>query len=1236
MKRKIVWSLLMLVVLVGASLKYTRSAYSSSSKQRMAALRAVPATSSLILPVATTFDVDRTDDTAAATVCSALPNDCSLRGAIIAANADPSVSPVTINLQPATTYNLTLANATQENAAATGDLDITTSFHSVTIVGGGSSGPNATIIDAAGLNTGSMRDRAFHITMPGANVTFQDLVIQNGRAADNGTFGASTNPTAQNTDRAGGGILNNGGRVTLTNVTVQSCQALGKGDTIVNNPNALDAMGGGLASLGIGNVIITGSPLTANTAQGDNGGNFNNGNGSGARGGSIYFEGGTLNISGSRILLSSAIGGIGGNGPGNQTNGGAGGASYGGGAYLAGTISINNSTFESCAAVGGNAGTGQNSGNFGGESGGGGIYSLGSLTVTNSTFDLDSSTGGRGGDAFGPDCFGAHIAFDGGAARGGAILAGNGSLIINTATFANNSANGGNGGDGGETNGGGCAGSQHGAGGLAHGGAITNLNAATVNIEHATISLNNAQAGNSGVNQGGANSPARLVAEGTGGGIRVAPGSSVTLENTIIAGNTAANGTGNTSGAPTAGPNVDGAVTSNGHNLLGNAAEATGFTGVGDQTGANPMLAPLADNGGPTWTMALSLSSPAVDAGVAAGATFDQRGLARTFNQTSVPDAATSDGTDIGAFELQPLCSLTCPGDVTVPNDPDTCAAVVTYTAPSGSECGTVTCDHPSGTSFAVGDTIVTCTSSVGPTCTFKVTVTDSQAPVLNGVPADATVECSDVPAAPVVTGSDNCDSSLTVQFTQTRADGSCPNNYTLTRTWTVTDNAGNTTSKSQIITVQDTTAPVLSAAPPDVTVECDSVPAAATLTATDNCDSNVTVQMTQTRVDGSCPSNYTLTRTWTATDSCGNHSSKTQVITVRDTTKPNFVTPPTNHSAFADANCQAPMPDFTAGVVTSDNCSTVSLSQSPAVGTPMPVGHNPVQVTATDACGNATSVTVFFDVIDNTPPVISCPSSITLETCDAMGAIVGFPTPTATDNCGVASVTTNPPSGSTFPIGATTVIATAFDAAGNSSTCSFTVTVLGARGTKQNVLDELKALRATVTNKEDREKLDSAILHLTASLNPQYWIDQSHVKPQYGDKVFDQEEEAVEALRDLLKYNAAEEGDKHDAHGEGEHSDNRHDRDRDDRNDRKDRDHRASSIPETIVRGLISRIVCADRILAQVAINDAVSHGGNAKDIAKAKKKLADGDHDALKKKYEGAIEDYEEAWQVFNKKDD
>jgi hypothetical protein len=721
MKRKIAPSLLTLVVLVGAFLS-TQSASSSSTKPK--AFNSTPA-------LVTTLDVDRTDDTAvaAATACTAAANDCSLRGAIIKSNTSPSVDPVIINLQPATTYGLTLTNATQENAAATGDLDITTSKHSVTITGGGSSGPNATTITAAMLNTATRRDRVFHITASNVTVTFRGVIIRSGQAADDGTSGASTNPTAQNANRAGGGILNNGGRVTLTTVTLQSCQVLGKGDSLVNEHTTLDAHGGGLASLGAtGNVIITDSTLVSNTATGGNGGIFNNGAGSNAKGGSIYFEGGTLTIDGSRIEKSSATGGNGGNQDQNgQTNGGFGGSAQGGGVWVGGgTASFTNTTFKSTVATGGNSGTGGNAANPGGNADGGGLYSLGNVKLLNSTFHLAGANGGHGGNAFGSTCLGGHTGGDGGGARGGAIFADGGSLIVNTATFANNFVMGGKGGDGGQTNGGLNCG-MHGAGGLAQGGAITN-NAATVNIKHGTISLNNAKAGNTGVNQGGANKPPRPAAEGTGGGIRVGP-ASVTLEGTIVSGNTAANGAGDISGAPIAGPNVDGNVTSNGHNLLGVTTEASGFSGPGDKLGANPMLAALANNGGPTQTMELLAGSGAIDAGVAAGASFDQRGLPRTFNDPGVANAPTSDGTDIGAFERQSLCTLCCPNNITVPNDRGQTGAVVNYANPPGTGCGRVKCDRASGSFFPIGETIVTCNSSAGPACSFKVTVERTLAP---------------------------------------------------------------------------------------------------------------------------------------------------------------------------------------------------------------------------------------------------------------------------------------------------------------------------------------------------------------------------------------------------------------------------------------------------------------------------------------------------------------------------
>ncbi|HKO97449.1 MAG TPA: choice-of-anchor Q domain-containing protein [Pyrinomonadaceae bacterium] len=778
MKRQVVWSLLPLVVLVGAVLSYTPSASSTSSNQLTLTPQVASGTFNLFMPLPINLDVDRTDDTAAATACTAAPNDCSLRGAVIAANADLGADPVIINLQAATTYNLDLANATQENAAVTGDLDITTTLHSVTIVGGGPS----TIIDAAGLTSGNMRDRAFQITGPAVTAIFEDLAIQNGQAADDGSSGASTNPATQNATRVGGCILNGagydpvtllavsgGGSVTLTNVVVENCTILGKGDDQINQHRTLDAYGGGLASIGLtGNVSITDSTFTGNTALGGNGGNFNNGNASNAKGGSIYIEGGALNINLSRIEASQANGGNGGSVEQDfHNNGGAGGFAQGGGVWIGpATATINNTTFEDTEANGGPSGTGGNGVNPGGNADGGGLFSLGTTTVTNSTFHLGEANGGDGGDAFGPTCIGGHMAGDGGGGRGGAIFADGGTMTINTATFNGNLATGGNGGDGGQNDGGLNCG-NHGAGGLAHGGAITNANTATLNIKHGTISGNNAQAGNTGVNTPGVNKPARLVAEGTGGGIRVGSGS-VTLENTIIAGNTAANGLGDTTGAPIPGPDVDGAVNSNGHNLIGNATEATGFTGTGDLIGANPMLGALADNGGPTETMEPQPGSDAIDAGVAAGSTTDQRGEARTVNDPGVADEATSDGTDIGAFETEVPCVLVCPGNVSADNDPDECGAVVNYTAPpSGEACGTVTCAPASGSFFPVGVTTVTCTSSVGPTCSFTVTVNDTQVPEITTTDSTmwppnhkyVTFDVSDL----VTSVSDNCDEDIGV-----------------------------------------------------------------------------------------------------------------------------------------------------------------------------------------------------------------------------------------------------------------------------------------------------------------------------------------------------------------------------------------------------------------------------------------------------------------------------------------
>ena len=92
-------------------------------------------------------------------------------------------------------------------------------------------------------------------------------------------------------------------------------------------------------------------------------------------------------------------------------------------------------------------------------------------------------------------------------------------------------------------------------------------------------------------------------------------------------------------------------VTSQGYDL--DSTNSCGFNQPTDLTNTNPQLGPLADNGGPTMTMALAGTSPALDKGKAAsGMTTDQRGKPRPVDLPGIPAAAGGDGSDIGALEL--------------------------------------------------------------------------------------------------------------------------------------------------------------------------------------------------------------------------------------------------------------------------------------------------------------------------------------------------------------------------------------------------------------------------------------------------------------------------------------------------------------------------------------------------------------------------------------------------------
>ena len=218
------------------------------------------------------------------------------------------------------------------------------------------------------------------------------------------------------------------------------------------------------------------------------------------------------------------------------------------------------------------------------------------------------------------------------------------------------------------------------------GGGITNQSTGTVNVTNSTINGNSAGGGGGGItnqSSGTINVTNSSVNENGGaddGGIRQVGLGTVNVTNSTISGNFG-EGLSNHDGAgvfnvkssivalnvsgPEVATDVSGTFNSAGFNLIGATDGSTGFTLPTDQTGTmalplDPKLDSngLQDNGGPTQTIPLLPSSPAIDKGTSEGLTgsliTDQRGAGfpRVFDDPAVPNAMGGDGTDIGASEF--------------------------------------------------------------------------------------------------------------------------------------------------------------------------------------------------------------------------------------------------------------------------------------------------------------------------------------------------------------------------------------------------------------------------------------------------------------------------------------------------------------------------------------------------------------------------------------------------------
>ena len=146
------------------------------------------------------------------------------------------------------------------------------------------------------------------------------------------------------------------------------------------------------------------------------------------------------------------------------------------------------------------------------------------------------------------------------------------------------------------------------------------------------------------------------------------------------------------------------------------------------------------------------------------------------------------------------------------------------------------------------------------------------------------------------------------------------------------------------------------------------------------------------------------------------------------------------------------------------DNCTGVTLSCDPPSGSFFPVGESLVTCIGVDAAGNADTCWFTITVADTIPPITTCPpDTVVANDPGQCGAVVNF-TADVRDKCPGASVSCQPPSGSFFPIGNTTVVCIGLDASGNADTCGFTITVVDTTAPTITCPEDI-----TVSNDQDQ-----------------------------------------------------------------------------------------------------------------------------------------------------------------------
>lgn len=303
---------------------------------------------------------------------------------------------------------------------------------------------------------------------------------------------------------------------------------------------------------------------------------------------------------------------------------------------------------------------------------------------------------------------------------------------------------------------------------------------------------------------------------------------------------------------------------------------------------------------------------------------------------------------------------------------------------------------------------------------TQEINVSDQTGPEFSAPPA-ITLSCDDDFQDTSITGmvtnaTDNCmpPEDINLTFTDNVQGGNCGDNFIITRTWRAQDVCGNVTVRQQTITVEDTEGPAFDV-PDDITVDCTDANninlTGRPSNVVDDCDPNADdITFADVVTQGSCPNNYTIRRTWSVTDRCGNTNSEDQIITVRDQEKPVFTSTAQDMTITCSQGLDIDMAfadwiSNRAGAAATDNCTddddlrwevynsgtinppTLNNLNCPAVDGVL--RSQTIDVIVTDECGLRDTTSATFSFVDDQAPVMrNCPESFSIPndpgTCEA------------------------------------------------------------------------------------------------------------------------------------------------------------------------------------------------------------------------------------------------------------